>query len=69
MRSPVTAALDNRLQALVIARARREWPALNLVPARWMRPVVAPVADRLRRSLVRGTCAVSGAVAVVVLIT
>jgi hypothetical protein len=36
-----------------VAWARRRWPPLRLVPARWIRPAVAPMALRLRRLLSR----------------
>ena len=45
------AAIDSRLQDLIVAFARRRWPALRLVPARWIRPAVAPLALRCRRVL------------------
>ena len=45
--------VDRRLEDVIVAWTRRQWPALRLVPARWLRPVVAPTAVRLRRSLAR----------------
>jgi hypothetical protein len=50
-------AVDGRLEDLAVAWARRRWPALRLVPARWIRPAVAPMARRLRRLLSRGVLA------------
>jgi hypothetical protein len=49
--------IDGRLEDLIVAWARRRWPALRLVPARWMRPAVAPMAVRLRRLLSRAVLA------------
>ncbi len=51
MRSRVNAAIDMQLADLIVAWARRRWPALGLVPARWIRPAVAPAAIRLRHLL------------------
>jgi hypothetical protein len=53
----VSAAIDRRLQNLIVACARRQLPVLRLVPARWIRPAIAPTAVRLRRSLSRGALA------------
>jgi hypothetical protein len=57
MSSGLSAAIDSRLEGLIVAWARRRWPALRLVPARWIRPAVAPTALRLRRLLSRGVLA------------
>ena len=51
MHSRVNAAIDTQLADLIVAWARRRWPALRLVPARWIRPAVTPAAIRLRRVL------------------
>ena len=51
MRSRVSSAIDTQLADLIVALARRRWPALRLMPARWIRPVVTPAAMRLRRLL------------------
>ena len=57
MSSGLSAAIDSRLEDLIVAWACRRWPALRLVPARWIRPAVAPTALRLRRSLSYGVLA------------
>jgi hypothetical protein len=57
MPSGLNAAIDRRLEDLIVAWARRRWPALRLVPARWIRPALAPMALRLRRSLSRAVLA------------
>jgi hypothetical protein len=57
MRSGLSAAIDRRLEDLIVAWTRRQWPASRLVPARWLRPAVAPTALRLRRLLSRGVLA------------
>jgi hypothetical protein len=54
MRTAVSAAIERRLENLIVARARRQSPVLRLVPARWIRPAITPTAARLRRSLSRG---------------
>lgn len=51
MRNRVTAAIDARLVDLIVVWARRRWPPLRLMPARWIRPAVTPAAVRLRRGL------------------
>jgi hypothetical protein len=71
MRSELGAAVDRRLAGLIIARLRRSWPLLKLVPASWIVPIVAPRARRLRRSLSRGAAGVTvcaGAVIVLIIV-
>jgi hypothetical protein len=57
MASGISAAVDRRLEDLIVAWTRRHYPPLQLVPARWIRPAVAPAAARLRRLLLRGVLA------------
>jgi hypothetical protein len=57
MPSGLSAAIDSRLEQLIVSWARRRWPALRLVRARWMRAAVAPIAQRLRRVLSRALLA------------
>jgi hypothetical protein len=57
MPSGLSAVIDRRLEDLIVAWMRRQWPALRLVPAGWLRPAVAPTALRLRRILSRGVLA------------
>jgi hypothetical protein len=64
MRIGVSAAIDNRLEDLIVVWARRQWPVLRLVPARWIRPAVTPAAVRLRRSLARAALAVAAPIGV-----
>jgi hypothetical protein len=59
MRNPVSAAIDRRLENLIVRRARRESPLLRLVPDRWIRPAITPTAVRLRRSLSRAALALA----------
>jgi len=59
MRSGVGAAIDSRLEELVVTWVRRQSPVLRLVPARWIRPVIKPAVVRLRRSLSRGALALA----------
>jgi hypothetical protein len=65
MRDGLTAAIDRRLEVLVVAWARRQWPALRFVPARWICPAAAPAARRLRRLLSRGMLAAAMPVGIV----
>jgi hypothetical protein len=51
MRHRVTAAIDIELAHLLVAVARRRWPALRLIPPSWIRLAVTPAAMRLRRML------------------
>jgi hypothetical protein len=60
-----SAAIDRRLEALIIVWARREWLALRLLPVRVLRPAVAPTVVRLRRVL---TWAVAGAAMLVAIV-
>jgi hypothetical protein len=57
MRSGARAAIDRRLEGLMIARVRQRWPVARLVPVGWIRPVIKPTIVRLRVSLVRGAIA------------
>jgi hypothetical protein len=68
----ISAAVDRRLEGLIVAWTRRQYPALKLVPARWIRLAVAPAAVRLRRLLWRGVLAAAtpiGMVIVVLIVT
>lgn len=51
MRSRVNAVIDTRLADLMVALACRRWPALRVVPRRWIRPVLVPAAMRVRRGI------------------
>jgi hypothetical protein len=62
MRSEARAAIDRRLEELVVVRARRRWPVVRLVPDGWIRPVIKPKVVRLRVLLLRA--ALASAVAV-----
>ncbi len=53
MRSSPGAALDRRIEALIVSWVRRQWPVLRIVPVGLIRPALAPTALRLRRSTVR----------------
>jgi len=50
----ISAAADRWLEDLLVGWTRRRYPALRLVPARWLRLAVTPAAARLRRLLWRG---------------
>ncbi len=52
-------ALDRRIAGVILLRARRRWPLLSFVPEPWMRALLAPLAMRLRRSLMRVAVAVA----------
>jgi hypothetical protein len=59
MRNGVSEAVDRRLEALIVAWVRRQWPVLRLVPARLIRPAITPTAVRLRRWFSRGVLALA----------
>ena len=52
-------ALDRRIASVILLRARRRWPLLSFVPEPWMGSLLAPLATRLRRSLMRAAVAVA----------
>lgn len=45
--------LDRLLANVLLAGARRRWPLLSLVPARWLRPLLMPTAARMRNLVAR----------------
>jgi hypothetical protein len=51
MLARVNATIDTRLADLMVALACRRWPALRVVPQRWIRPILVPAAGRLRRGI------------------
>jgi hypothetical protein len=63
MRTGLNGVLDRRLEQLIVARARRRAPMLQLVPARWIVIATKPMVPRLRRSLSRHALAVGAALA------
>ncbi len=63
MRSRIGAAIDTQLADLIVAWARRRWPALRLVPADWIRPAVRPAAIRMRRVLSSAVLILGAAIA------
>jgi hypothetical protein len=65
MRSGVGAAIDSRLEELIVTWVRRQSPVLQPVPARWIRPVIKPTVVRLRHSLSRGALALAVPVATI----
>jgi hypothetical protein len=68
MLSALADRLDRRLANIILARARRRWPLLTLIPARWLGPLASPLAVRLRRSLARGALTTSATIVVVIVL-
>lgn len=68
MPSGISAALDRRLEDLLVAWTRRRYPPLQMVPARWIRPAVAPLAARLRRVIWRGVLAAATPIGIIVVL-
>ena len=60
--------LDRRLAKIILARGRRRWPLLTLIPAGWLGPLASPRATRLRRSLARGVITTSATIVVVIVL-
>jgi hypothetical protein len=65
MRIGVGAAIDRRIEGLIVAWVRSQWPVLRLVPARWIRPFITPTAVRARRLASRGVLALSASAGIV----
>ena len=63
MRIALIGVSDRRLAQLIVARARRSAPMLQLVPARWIVVATRPTVLRMRRSLSRHALAVGAAIA------
>jgi hypothetical protein len=66
MRTRVNVAIDIRLADLMVALARRRWPALRIVPQRWIRPVLVPAAGRLRRGIAAAALIATAAAGVII---
>jgi hypothetical protein len=66
MRRRVNAAIDTQLEDLILSLACRRWPALRLVPRRWIRPVLVPAAVRLRRGISAAAVIVAATLGVIV---
>jgi hypothetical protein len=68
MRTCVNAALDTRLADLMVALACRRWPALRIVPRRWVRPVLVPAAVRVRRGISAAVLIVAATAGVIIVL-
>jgi hypothetical protein len=66
MRSRVNAVIDIRLADLMVALACRRWPALRIVPRRWIRPVLVPAAARVRRGTSAAVLIVAATVGLII---
>jgi hypothetical protein len=64
----LSARVDRRIADLMLARARRRWPLLGLLPRRCARQLVLPAATLARRHAVRVVLAASVAGALLWLI-
>jgi hypothetical protein len=49
----IAARVDRRIADLILARARRRWPLLRLMPRTCARPLIVPAATLARRDLLR----------------
>src|SRR5204862_6689333 len=63
MRTALIGVIDRRLGQLIVARARRSAPMLQLVPVRWIVVATRPTVLRVRRSLLRHALAIVAAIA------
>jgi hypothetical protein len=66
MRTRVNAAIDTRFADLMVALACRRWPALRVVPRRWIRPALVPAAGRLRRGIAAAALVVAATAGVII---
>jgi hypothetical protein len=66
MRTRVNAVIDTRLADLLVALVCRRWPALRVVPRRWIRPVFVPAAVRLRRGISAAALIVAATAGVII---
>jgi hypothetical protein len=66
MLSALGASVDRRIANAILARARRRWFPLRLVPATWIRPLVQPAATLIRRQVSRTVATTAATVAVLV---
>jgi hypothetical protein len=64
----ISAAVERRLEDLIVAWTRRQHPALQWVPARCIRPAVAPAAVRLRRLLWLGLLAAATPIGLILML-
>jgi hypothetical protein len=48
----LSARVDRRVADLMLARARRRWPLLRLLPRRCARPLILPAATLARQDVV-----------------
>jgi hypothetical protein len=55
----IAGRLDRLLAGALLARARRRWPLLTLLPSSWLRPLLLPTARHVRSSLTPGAVVVS----------
>jgi hypothetical protein len=66
MLARVNATIDTRLADLMVALACRRWPALRVVPQRWIRPILVPAAGRLRRGIAAAALIVAATAGVII---
>jgi hypothetical protein len=64
----LSARVDRRIADLMLARARRRWPLLRLLPRRCARQLILPAATLARQDAVRVVLAASLAGALLLLI-
>jgi hypothetical protein len=55
----IAGRLDRLLAGALLARARRRWPLLNLLPTSWLHRLLLPAARQVRSSLTRGAVFIS----------
>jgi len=60
--------LEGFIVGLAVAWTRRRYPPLQMAPARWIRPAVAPVAARLRRVIWYGVLAAATPIVIILVL-
>ena len=71
MLSELSTSVDERIASTIVARARRRWLPLRLVPTPWMLALAKPTATLIRRRLARAaatTLAFAGGLLALVLL-
>ncbi len=64
----LAARLDRHIADLMLARARRRWPLLRVLPRACVRPLIVPAAAAARQDLLHGAVIFAGAVLLLLIV-